>query len=113
MKNFIQRSDVITVVAPAGGLTSGQGYRLNGLFGVVAYDAAQGEQAELHREGVYSLPKLSTDVVAGGDVLYWDVGNGRLTTTASTHKAVGVAAAAAGNGVANVALALVPNTLDP
>lgn len=53
-------------------------------------------------KGIYTLPKLSTDVVAQGAALFWDAGNTRLTTTASSHVRAGVAAAAAGSGVANV-----------
>lgn len=49
-------------------------------------------------DAVYLENKLSTDVVAAGDELYWDAGNSRLTKTASTHKKAGVAVEAAGNG---------------
>lgn len=53
-------------------------------------------------KGVYTLPKLSTDVVAQGALLYWDNTNTRLTTTASGNTLAGRAAAAAGNGVSTV-----------
>lgn len=33
MKNFIQRGDVITVTAPTGGVSSGQGVLVGNLFG--------------------------------------------------------------------------------
>jgi predicted RecA/RadA family phage recombinase len=52
------------------------------------------------------VAKLSTDVVAVGHILYWDAGNSRLTTTASSHKRAGRAASAAGNGVTTVDLIL-------
>ena len=53
-------------------------------------------------KGVYTLPKLSTDVVAQGALLYWDNTNTRLTTTAAGNTLAGRAAAAAGNGVSTV-----------
>jgi predicted RecA/RadA family phage recombinase len=55
---------------------------------------------------VFTLAKLSTDVVAQGAILYWDAGNSRLTVTASTHKKAGLAAGAAGSGVSTVAVDL-------
>lgn len=39
MKNFIQRGDMITVTAPTGGVTSGQGVLVGNLFGVAAKTA--------------------------------------------------------------------------
>lgn len=48
---------------------------------------------------VYDVNKLSTDVVTAGADIYWDAGNSRATITASTHKKIGIAIAAAGNGV--------------
>jgi len=52
-------------------------------------------------EGVEILyAKLTTDLVTEGLKLYFDAGNDRLTTTASTHKLAGLAAAAAATTVA-------------
>ena len=39
MKNFIQRGDVITVTAPTGGVTSGQGVLVGNLFGIASFIA--------------------------------------------------------------------------
>lgn len=57
-------------------------------------------------KGVFSLPKLSTDNVAQGALLYWDNANTRLTTTASGNTLAGRAAAAAGSGVSSVEIDL-------
>jgi predicted RecA/RadA family phage recombinase len=59
---------------------------------------AANELGSLQTRGVWRLPKLSTDTPAMGAILYWDAGNTRCTTTASTHKIIGHAAKAAGNG---------------
>lgn len=92
----------ITLIAPAGGVTSGVPVLIGGLFGVPVASAAATEQFVLQRTGAYVINKLSTDVVTQGQLLYWDNTNFRLTTTASTHKLVGAALAAAGSGVSTV-----------
>ena len=64
-------------------------------IGVLLTDLANGEVGAAQVTGVWELTKLSTDVVTQGALLYWDAGNSRLTTTASTHKQAGYAWAAA------------------
>lgn len=71
-------------------------------IGVALAAIASGATGAVAVQGVFTVAKLSTDVVAQGDLLYWDAGNSRLTTTASTHKVAGYAAKAAGNGVTTV-----------
>ena len=65
-----------------------------------------GGTGSVRMRGVFTVAKLSTDVVGQGDLLSWDAANSRLTTTASTNKLAGYAAAAAGNGVTTVAISL-------
>lgn len=62
----------------------------------------------LSTRGVYSIDKLSTDVVAAGAILYWDTTNSRATVTAATWKVFGRAIAAAGNGTTKVRAILNP-----
>ncbi len=57
-------------------------------------------------KGVFTLPKLSTDTVAQGALLYWDNGNTRLTTTVGSNVLAGRAAAPAASGVAAVEISL-------
>ncbi len=102
MKTLIQPGNIITVTAPVGGVSSGDGVLIGSLFGVATYDAAEGESLEIQMTGVMSLPKLSTDNVAVGDPLYWDATNGQLTVTATDNKLVGVAVFAAGSGATSV-----------
>jgi predicted RecA/RadA family phage recombinase len=52
MRNFIQPSDVITVTAPTGGFSSGDGIVIGNPFGICATDADQTEKAELSLTGV-------------------------------------------------------------
>ena len=107
MKNYVQQGNTITVTAPAA-VVSGQYVTVGAIRGVAAYDAAQGEPVEVVTEGVFTLPKKAADVVAAGDLLYWDATNGYLTVTAGTGSKplVGVAVKAAGNGAMSVDIKL-------
>ena len=90
-KNFIQRGETLTVVAPlVGGLASGQGLLVGALFGVSQYDAPAGASAELGVVGTWTLPKAAAIVFAVGAV-YWDVDAGNMTSVASTNFPIGVA----------------------
>ncbi|HUU24084.1 MAG TPA: DUF2190 family protein [Methyloceanibacter sp.] len=71
MKNFVQPGDTITVIAPAGGLLSGDGAMIGDIFGVASYDAIATAEVELVTEGVFTLPK-SAGVIAEGAQVWWD-----------------------------------------
>lgn len=101
MKNFIQDGDAMDYTAGAT-ITSGSGVLVGKRLGVAQLDMVSGTKSALAMEGVFSLPKLSTDVVAQGDLLYWDDTNKRLTVTTTNNTLAGFAFAAAGNGVATV-----------
>ncbi len=103
MKNYIQAGNTVTVTAPAN-VTSGALVVVGSLVGVTAFDAASGADVEIDTVGVFSVPKVVTDVIAQGDKLYWDSAASKLTKTAGVGSKpfVGIARAAAGNGVANV-----------
>lgn len=105
MKNFVQEGDKILFTAGAT-TASGAGVKVGVRFGVATADIANGVVGVVAMEGVYTIPKLGTDVVAQGALLYWDDTNKRLTTTASTHITAGYAFAAAGNGVTTVDIAI-------
>lgn len=47
MKNFIQTGAMITVPAPTGGVASGQGMIVGGLFGIAATTAPEGSAVEI------------------------------------------------------------------
>ena len=102
-KNYVQKGDVLTytaVAAVAGGTVVLIGKRI----AVVLGDIAAGASGTVQVTDVWNIAKLATDVVAQGDLLYWDAANNRLTTTAAGNTLAGYAAAAAGNGVATVSI---------
>lgn len=96
-KNYIQPGRVITFTAGAT-TTSGSGVLIGLRLGVALTDVANGAQGEAQVEGVFSLAKLNTDVMAQGALLYWDNTNKRLTTTTAGNTLAGYAWEAAGNG---------------
>ncbi len=71
MKNYIQPGDTITATAPTGDLSSGEGAVVGAIFGVAAFNAAQGYPVELVTRGVFTLPK-SAGVIAEGATVWWN-----------------------------------------
>lgn len=95
----------------AGSLTGGQGFLAVDVFGVILASVTAGQTATLQVRGTFTLPKVSGDTFAFGTRLYWDAGTGKLTTTSSGNRTVGVSTAvfAPGTTSASVALSGPPN----
>ncbi|MEQ8693895.1 MAG: DUF2190 family protein [Gammaproteobacteria bacterium] len=106
MKNYIQNGDMITVAAPVGGVTSGQGLRLGSMFGVAAVTAAEGEAVEIATTGVFELPKDAATVIDQGDRVAWDDIAKEIALPAVGLHLVGVAVTTAGNGITKVQVRL-------
>lgn len=97
MKNFIQPGDVISVTAPAN-VASGAGVLVGSLFGVAVNTALSAAAVEVATRGVFDLVKAGSQAWTVGARVYWDDTAKNCTTTASTNKLIGVAAAATGAG---------------
>jgi predicted RecA/RadA family phage recombinase len=106
MKTYVQSGRVITVTAPSGGVTSGQGVLIGTLFGIAQHDAAAGSDAELLTEGVVEIAKTSALQIDIGDRLFWDATNKVVNKTATAQVCVGVAVSAAANPSATVRMKL-------
>lgn len=106
MKNLIQKGDVITVAAPAGGIASGEGLIVGSIFGIAAYSSAEGDPVELGTTGVYQLPKASAAVLTVGARVAWDNTAKNINVPGSGRFPVGIATEAAGNGITSVAVRL-------
>lgn len=102
MKNFIQPGQVVTQIAPAGGVTSGQVVQIGNLIGVAAAAAEAGSEFELSIEGVFEIPVASALDVSAGDLLYWDSTDGELNDDSAGNSLAAVAITDAGTGVATV-----------
>lgn len=110
MKNAFQDGRVLDVllaaIATSGGVVS-QGR----LFGVAVTNGAIGDTIAVHVEGVFSLPKLTTAVIAVGDPVTWDVSAEEVIVAAAATGDIenfGYAVAAAGNGATEVLVRLCP-----
>ena len=101
MKNFVQPGDSLNVTAPYT-VTSGQGVLVGGLFGVAAFDAANGAAVELQVEGVFDLTKEPALAIAQGARVFWDISNRRVTTTSNGNFPIGAATVAAASSDTNV-----------
>jgi predicted RecA/RadA family phage recombinase len=106
MKNFIQNGHMITVPAPTGGIASGQGMIVGGLFGIAATTAPEGSNVEIATTGVYDLPKAPATVFALGDRVAWDDTAKVIAPPATGLYPVGLAITAAGNGAVTVRVRL-------
>ncbi|MBK5924057.1 hypothetical protein CCR90_09785 [Rhodovulum sulfidophilum] len=72
----------VTATATAAA-TSGAGVKMGNLFGIASCDAAIGEPLVLVTEGVFEMPKVSTDDFTVGAAVCWRSSDGAVTTTAS------------------------------
>lgn len=79
MKNYRAPGHVITVVTPAGGFASGNGYVIGSLFGVANLTTAEGERNELSVDGVYAFDGEGEF----GDAAYFDTADRSVTGTAA------------------------------
>ena len=109
MKNFSKPGDSLDLIAPSGGVVSGLAYIIGAsIFAVAVATKAATETFAGIVEGVVTLPKLTTDVVAAGDKLNWNDTNDELQKATSDLDGVATAVVAAGNGVTSLAVKLTP-----
>lgn len=102
---YVMSGEVIDYVAGSA-ISSGQVLLIGVRIGVALAAIASGATGAVRMLGIFTIAKLSTDVVAVGVALYWDNTNSRLTTTASGNTLAGYAAAAAGSGVTTVEISI-------
>ena len=72
MNTFIQPGQVLTLTAPGGGVSSGDGVQIGQLFVVAVADAVAAAPFEGQTVGVFTLPKDTGTAWVEGDLLYWD-----------------------------------------
>jgi len=96
MKNFVHPGEYVPVAAPYD-VASGAGALVGSIFGVATVGVLSGATVELALTGVFDLKKTSAQAWTVGARIYWDDTNKECTTTASTHKLIGVAVAVADN----------------
>jgi len=96
MQNFDQPGRILEMTAPAGGVTSGTGYLIGGLYGVAVHDADATEKFSFAVEGVYTLPKEATTAAfTEGERVFWDDTAKEMDESAAGRYHAGVAVEAA------------------
>ncbi len=73
MKNTVQIGDTLDLIAPAGGVVINQGYLIGNIFAVAGngpFDA--GELFPGVVVNVVTLTKTAAQVIAPGELIYWD-----------------------------------------
>jgi predicted RecA/RadA family phage recombinase len=107
MKNYVQKGDVLTIVAAAA-FTSGQVVAVGNTLGVATTAIASGATGELALSGVFTAPKVSGAVIANGETLTWDASAAAFDDNLATPAAgditgaAAIAFEAAGNGVTSM-----------
>lgn len=106
MKNYIQEGRMITVAAPVGGVTSGDGVMIGALFGVASKTAAAGETVTIAPEGVFDLPKLASGIITTGAKVSWGDTAKQVTVPGTGRYPIGTAIEVAGNGATTLRVRL-------
>lgn len=96
MDNYKGSGDIMTVAAPEDA-SSGEFLIKGGIHGVAGIAVSSGADVPLHRSGVFTLPKATSQTWAVGDRLFWDVSAKKFTTDSTKRPIGAVAAAAAGS----------------
>lgn len=96
MKNYVQKGDTVTVIAPTD-VASGDGVLVGSLFGIATSSALAGAEVEIQTVGVNTMAKVPAQAWAQGAPVYWDNAAKNVTTTAGSNTKIGVAILAAAN----------------
>ena len=107
MKNFIQPGKSIDVVLPADKV-SGDGIRVLALFGVLVASGLSGEKRAIQVEGVFELPKLTSDVMVVGAKVNWNDSNFEFQLATSTLDGAATVIEDAGSSSSLVTVRLTP-----
>ncbi|WP_065382813.1 DUF2190 family protein [Hyphomonas sp. ND6WE1B] len=104
MKNYIQPGRTLTIPAPAN-VSSGGIVVAGDIIGIAAGDALITEPVDIACEGVFTLSKVSADVLTLGAPVYTNGADVGLEDSTHTTK-IGTCVVAAGNGATEVAVRL-------
>lgn len=114
--NYVQDGKVIDHTAGSA-ISSGDvvvmGAANNVTVGIAMDDIANGAVGPVAIEGVFTIAKLSTAVIAQGETVMWDASGSNVDDNAATPASgdvlgFGIATAAAGNGTTTVNVKLLP-----
>lgn len=108
MKNFLQEGDTLDLIAPGGGVVSGNPVLIGSILAVPSADAAAGDVFAGVVEGVFKLAKSTaggTAITAGAKV-WWDNSAKVVTKTPGANKLAGICVEACADGDATAKIAI-------
>lgn len=117
--NFVQDGDVINWTNGTGSaVAAGQVVAIGQILAVALVAIAAGATGSVKTRGVFTVPKVSTAVIAAGESLLWDVSAGKFDAKSATPATGDISGApayaveAAGNGATTLKVKLtgVPGT---
>lgn len=92
MKSYYKKGDVLTAVAPAGGVKSGQFIVVGGAFGIAAISAAEGEEFELGTGHIFKdIPKIDPEEWDDLAPIYWNATENKATKLKTGNLKIGLA----------------------
>lgn len=98
-KNLVAPGDVLDYTVPsATTIASGDPVLIGDLLGVALIGGTTGDMIPIQVEGVFTLAKTTGEAWTLGSKLYWSAGTSKVTTTATSNKHIGYAAADAASG---------------
>lgn len=105
-KNGVNAGDTIEF-ADAGAVTSGQVLVIGNLITIAAASYAAAETGVYYTKGRFTVAKLTTAVIAAGEMVMWDASGTNFDDSAATPATgdvtnAAIAAEAAGNGVTSI-----------
>ena len=116
VRNFVQPGNVITVIAPTGGVQSGAVVIVGAIVGIAATTQPAGAEVEVSVEGVFDISKVVGDSLPQGAVAKVTPATGLVGVAGTVSIGLVVEAAAAGASTARVRLtpsvAGTPTTLE-
>lgn len=96
--NAVQYGNILTFVAPAGGVVSGAPVVIGSFFTIPSITAAAGEEFEGELIGVWELNKVPANTTTVGAKAYWNAGASQVTTTEGSNRLVGAFTNVTANG---------------
>lgn len=100
MKNFVEKGCTLVIPTVNAAVASGELVTVGATVGVSVGTYAIGEDAVIHLDGVFTLPKAASGAITQGSKVY--VSAGLITTTASTNVFVGYAHSGVADGATAV-----------
>lgn len=101
-KNNVASGLSLEFIAPSGGVVGGAPVIIGNLLVLPAVTVAQTVPFIGDVNGVWDLDAVSGDTGDAGDLVYWDDGAKKITTTVGSNKLVGAYAEVKVNGVSVV-----------